>query len=174
VEVAAADAMRSYSFPPVIGPGARVLVLGSMPGQASLAAGRYYAHPRNTFWPIVSGALAGGKELSYRQGLALLKKNHVALWDVLHSCVRSGSADTAIKREEPNNIGGLLIKGKIRLVIFNGAKAEQCFKRHILPGLPPACAGIQYLRLPSTSPAHAAMNFERKLALWKKALDGGK
>lgn len=164
---------RVSSFPPEAGAGARVLILGSMPGRASLAAGQYYAHPRNLFWPIVSGILKMPASLPYRRRLARLKKARVALWDVLESCVRPGSSDSAIERGSvrPNDLAGLLrARPGIRTVLFNGAKAEECYRRYVAPSLPPSAARLKYARLPSTSPAHASLPRRRKYGIWKAAL----
>lgn len=161
------------SFPPVAGRGAKALILGSMPGRASLAAGEYYAHPRNLFWPLLAEILGAPAGLPYSGRLRLLKRNRIALWDVLGSCIRPGSADSAIIRSSmrPNDIAGLF-RGQpgLRTVLFNGAKAEECYRRHVLLGLPAACSGLKYVRLPSTSPAHAAMPYRVKYSLWKAAL----
>lgn len=161
------------SFAPSAAADARVLVLGSMPGAASLAAGEYYAHPRNSFWPIMLELFGGGRPRPYAARLALLKRNGVALWDVLASCVRPGSADSSIKRAsaETNDIRGfLLAHPRVEMVCFNGAKAEECFRRQVLPGLPPELARLEYRRLPSTSPAHASLGFAAKLLAWRRAL----
>ncbi len=164
---------RVRSFAPVSGAGARVLVLGSMPGAASLAAGEYYAHPRNSFWPLMLDIFGARGPLPYAGRLALLRRNGVALWDVLASCVRPGSSDAAIRRAtaEANDIGGfLLAHPRISLVCFNGAKAEECYRRHVLPFLPPAPAGLRRRLLPSTSPAHASLSYAAKLRAWRRAL----
>jgi len=161
------------SFGPVAGRGARLLILGSMPGAASLAAGRYYAHPANSFWRILLAALAGGRTLSYPARLRLLEKSRIALWDVLASCVRPGSSDSAIKRSSMrvNDIRGLLARQPgINRIVFNGSKAEECFRRLVLPGLGPRAGRLELLRLPSTSPAHASVTFAAKLRAWRKAL----
>lgn len=168
--------VRVRSFAPVAGKGARLLILGSMPGAASLAAGRYYAHPSNSFWRIVRDALAGGRELSYSAALRLLKMNRIALWDVLASCVRPGSSDSAIKRSSirVNDIHGLLVRHPgIKTVAFNGAKAEECFRRLVLPGLGARGAGLKLVRLPSTSPAHASVPYPGKLRAWTRVLCAG-
>lgn len=164
---------RVRSFAPVAGRGARVLVLGSMPGTASLAAGRYYAHPANSFWRVVRDALAGGRELDYAARLRLLKKNGIALWDVLASCVRPGSSDSAIKRStmRVNDIRGLLDRRPgIGTLLFNGARAEDCFRRLVLPGLGRRADRLKLVRLPSTSPAHAVIPYAAKLRAWRQAL----
>ena len=165
------QALPSIGFPPVVAPGARLLILGSMPGEASLSAGQYYAHPRNAFWPIM-GALFGAEPgLVYPDRLRVLTGAGVALWDVLRSCARRGSLDSAIRDEEANDLAAFLAEhAEIASVLFNGAKAEQAFLRHVLPGLdrpPPAL-----LRLPSTSPAHAGMSPARKLEAWRAAMGG--
>lgn len=160
------------SFGPVVGKGARALILGSMPGEASLAARQYYAHPRNAFWRIMS-AIFGAKEgLSYASRLRLLTGNGIALWDVLGSCARRGSSDSAIERSSmrPNDLAGFLPQHPgIRRVFFNGAKAEECYRRHVLASLPPGLE-IEYRRLPSTSPAHAGVTGAAKLKAWRAAL----
>ncbi|NYZ63966.1 DNA-deoxyinosine glycosylase [Luteimonas deserti] len=162
--------VRARSFPPVVGPGARVLVLGSMPGRASLDTERYYAHPRNLFWPIMGTLVDAGPGYPYAERLARLRRAGIALWDVAAECTRAGSLDAEIERDSvvANDIGGLLARhpGIVR-ILFNGAAAETLYRRHVapLPAGAPAC-----MRLPSTSPAHAAMPLELKLAAWREGL----
>lgn len=159
------------SFPPIADAGARVLILGSMPGVASLRAGRYYAHTRNAFWPLLGALLGVAAEAPYEARVAALRAAGIALWDVLHTCTREGSLDSMIDRETavPNNLPGFLAAHpQIRHVFFNGAAAEACFRRHVLPHLD--AAALEFARLPSTSPANAASSFEQKLAAWRAAL----
>ena len=163
---------RVRSFAPVAGRGARVLVLGTMPGVASLAAAQYYAHARNAFWPVM-GELAGAHpRLPYPQRLAALKRAGIALWDVLAACERPGSLDSAIVPASivANDIAGLIARHRgITLVAFNGAPAEALFRHHVtLPG--ELASRIRMARLPSTSPANASWPFERKLGAWHAAL----
>lgn len=144
-----------------------------MPGRASLEAGQYYAHPRNLFWRIMSDVCGGRPALLYQARLRMLKAGGIALWDVLDSCVRPGSADSDIERSSmrANDFAPFFRRHQgIRLVLFNGAKAEECYWRRVLPFLSPACAGLKYRRLPSTSPAHAALLYTEKLAAWKAAI----
>lgn len=164
--------MRVRSFAPVAAPDARLLILGSMPGVASLSAGRYYAHPRNAFWPILGQVLGLAPEASYEQRLQALRAAGIALWDVLQSCERPGSLDGAIARDsiEPQDISGFLgAHPRVRSILFNGAAAEQLFRRHVLPGLI-AAQDLRLVRLPSTSPAHAGMGGHEKLERWRQAL----
>lgn len=161
------------SFAAVAAPDARVLILGSMPGVASLTAGRYYAHAQNQFWRINGALLAAGPELPYEQRLLRLQAAGVALWDVFASCVRAGSLDADIKPGTivVNDLAGFLRRhAAVRYVLFNGAAAEQGFRRRVLPRLDEP--ELRLLRLPSTSPANAAITYERKLALWRTALEG--
>ena len=166
---------RIRGFAPVAAPGARILVLGTMPGVASLDAAQYYAHARNAFWPIM-GELAGAHPaLAYARRLAALEQAGIALWDVLAACERPGSLDAAIVPDSvvPNDIGALLARHRgIALIAFNGAPAEALFRRHIV--LPERLAArVRLQRLPSTSPANAAWSPARKLAAWRAALASG-
>lgn len=159
------------SFPPIANPDATILILGSMPGQASLAANAYYAHPRNAFWPIMAALLGFDADADYAQRIAALKAARIALWDVLHSCTRPGSLDADIAPDSlvANDLPAFLQQHPaIQRVFFNGAKAEACYRKHVAPAL--ATTSLQCMRLPSTSPAHAALSLERKLAAWRVIL----
>jgi TDG/mug DNA glycosylase family protein len=163
--------MRSRGFPPVAGRDARVLVLGTLPGPVSLKAGQYYAQSRNAFWPIMGELFGASRELPYPRRLAALRKHRVALWDVCASAHRPGALDASIDRSSmvPNNFRAFLAAHRgIRRVFFNGRTAAELYRRYVLPGLPEALASIPSLILPSTSPAHAAMPYEAKLARWRQ------
>jgi len=160
---------RLLSFPPIENARARVLVLGSMPGGASLAAGRYYAHPQNRFWPILLDLLGAQPGLSYAARTRLLKANGIALWDVLESCVRVGSLDSAIREESivANDFAAFYrAHSCIEHVFFNGTKAEAAYRRHVAASVRDVGRPRNYVRLPSTSPAHAALSFEKKRDAW--------
>ena len=149
-------------LPPVLGPDARLLILGSFPGERSLAAAQYYAHPRNQFWPIL-GALLGEPlaGLDYPVRLERLIAHRVALWDVLGHCRRPGSLDAAIRDAAGNDFDELLVRvPTLRAVAFNGATAAR--RAGAFGG-----RGLATVALPSTSPAHAALGFEQKLARWR-------
>jgi double-stranded uracil-DNA glycosylase len=159
-------------FEPIAREDARVLVLGSVPGDASIAAGQYYAHERNLFWPLAEALLGDGSPLDYPARLELILRSRVALWDVLASANRQGSLDSAIeaRSEVPNDILGFLESHPaITHVFFNGAKAEASFRRHFGEGL--SMEGVEFRRLPSTSPANAAMSFASKLDAWRAVAD---
>ena len=160
--------MRLRSFPPIAGKDARILILGSMPGTASLAANRYYAHPHNAFWPIMGRLLGFDPAAPYARRVAALKAARIAIWDVLRSCVREGSLDASIEDETANNFTAFFrAHPRLMHVFFNGAKAESSWRRHV-PS--PIGRALCFTRLPSTSPAHAALPRSRKLAAWRAIL----
>lgn len=159
---------RVYSFAPIAGKNAETLILGSMPGNASLAAGEYYAHPQNAFWRILCDLLAVDREASYPERIAALKSARIALWDVLQSCLREGSLDANIQaeRQYANDFPAFFRQHKnIKRVFFNGGKAEACFRKHVAKGV--ETGSISFLRLPSTSPAHASLSYAQKLSAWR-------
>ncbi|OYD55730.1 DNA-deoxyinosine glycosylase [Thauera propionica] len=159
---------RLRSFAPVARADARVLVLGSMPGAASLAAAEYYAHPRNAFWPIMGALFGAGPALPYAERLQRLNAAGIALWDVIAACERDGSLDSAIAPDsvEPNDFARLFRDcPHIAHVFFNGTAAETAFRRHVRGRI--ALPTLRFTRLPSTSPAHAARGFDAKLAAWQ-------
>lgn len=157
--------MHSISFSPIATAQARVLVLGTMPGKASLLAQQYYAHPRNGFWPIMGAVLSFDAQAPYAERTASLNARGVALWDVLQSCARSSSLDSDIDASSivVNDFASFLATHPhIHTVCFNGATAETLYRRRATG---PALA---MLRLPSTSPAHAAMSLAAKTDVWRQ------
>ncbi len=159
---------RIRSFPPIADRNARVLVLGSMPGRASLEARQYYAHRQNAFWRILGRLLGFEPKAPYAARIRALKRARIAVWDVLHSCVREGSLDTMIEDETANDFRAFFRSHRaITHVFFNGAKAEASYRRHVLDAIE---FPLRYRRLPSTSPAHASLPFPHKLAAWRAIL----
>ncbi len=160
---------RSEGFPPVARSDARILILGSLPGQRSIAEQQYYAHPRNAFWPIMNAVF--GIDGVYQHRLEQLLEHRIALWDVLHCSVRPGSLDARIKLDSAraNDFETFLQEhAEIRLIAFNGRKAEELFHRFVAGAA--AKRNIGTTALPSTSPAYAAMPFSGKLARWRRAI----
>lgn len=165
--------MKSSSFEAVAGPDARVLILGTLPGAASLACGQYYAQPRNAFWKIMGELVGGMPTLPYTERLQRLVDRRIALWDVCAVAGRRGSADAAIRSStvRPNDFAGFLrLHEAVEPICFNGVKAGGLYRRLVLPRLEAPASDICQVVLPSTSPAHAAMSFENKLTEWRGAL----
>jgi hypoxanthine-DNA glycosylase len=153
-------------LPPVIERRTRLVVLGSFPGTASLAAGQYYAHPRNQFWPLVSALL--GEDLGaldYGRRLQVLRAHHLGLWDVIGECRRDGSLDSAIRDARWNDLASLLRRAPALVAVAHNGGASARAMRVT------AELGLRVFRLPSTSPANASWSFERKLAAWREAFD---
>ncbi len=159
---------RIQCFPPIEDANATVLILGSMPGEESLRAGQYYAHPRNAFWPIMGELVGAGLKLDYAARVRVLQSAGIALWDVLASCARKGSLDSAIAGDSmaANDFPAFFLAHPgIARVYFNGAMAENCFHKHVRHLLAPC--PLLFHRLPSTSPAHAALSYAQKLDAWR-------
>lgn len=152
-------------FPPVLDDETRILILGSFPGEASLAAQQYYAHPRNQFWRLLSAVLKEDlAALPYQQRLPRLLSHGIGLWDVIAACERDGSLDTAIRRAQANDFAALKQQcPQLVKVCFNG-KTSGRFAQQF------ADAGFATLVLPSSSPANAQLSFEEKLAQWKNII----
>ena len=164
---------RVQSFAPILGKHPRILILGSMPGIASLEAVQYYAHPRNIFWPIMADLFSIDAETDYARRIAQISEAPVILWDTLKRCDRPGSLDASIKRDtvEANDIPGLLTEfPEVRAVACNGATSANYFRRLVMPQIS-AEIEIELLPMPSTSPANASMTFAQKLAAWQCLLE---
>jgi double-stranded uracil-DNA glycosylase len=163
--------MHVHSFPPIAHAGACILILGTVPGKVSLRERQYYAHPQNAFWRIAGEVFGFDARAAYRTRAVALAASGVALWDVLKSCTRASSLDSDIVGTSivPNDIAGFLGRHRhIRRICFNGAKAEALYLRNVRPLLEEH-AQIDYLRLPSTSPALASIPFSKKLRAWRAA-----
>ena len=153
--------MRKRSFPPVVDRNTRLLVLGSLPGEASLAAGRYYAHPRNLVWTLMGEVI--GEPLpgmDYDGRLAALLRHRVGLWDVVAEASRRGSMDAAIRDPHENDLLALVERlPHLRAVAFNGGASAKVGMRQ----LEPVAERLALVRLPSTSPAYAGrMDLKRE------------
>jgi hypoxanthine-DNA glycosylase len=156
-----------HGLPPIAGEGAHTLILGNMLSVMSVASQQYYGNPRNAFWRITGELFGFAADDPYDDRAAALVANGFAVWDVLKSCRRAGSLDSAVQPDSmvPNDFGELFRKHPgITRVFFNGAAAEANFNRFV-----PDAPDIQYRRLPSTSPAQT-MRYEEKLSIWRDAI----
>jgi len=163
---------RLTSFPPIEDASAPTLILGTMPGAASLAAGQYYAHPRNAFWSILADLVGFDPRLDYAQRTQRLIEAGIAVWDVLRSCERRGSLDSEIDRTSvvANDFARFFkAHPRVTRVLFNGGGAELLYRRYVMRTLAELRA-LSYLRLPSTSPAHASLAAAAKAEAWRVAL----
>ncbi len=159
---------RHASFPPVVDASTQTLILGSLPGAASLAAGRYYAHPRNQFWRL-AGAVIGVDlaALPYEERLSALLRHRIGLWDVIADAERAGSLDAAIRNPAANDLQGLVASlPELRTIGFNGATAARIGRAQ----LGSLAERYRLVPLPSSSPAHAGLSFEAKLRSWQQLL----
>ena len=154
---------RKSGIAPIIPSDARLLILGSLPGDASLAVERYYAHPRNVFWRLLGDALGCDlAAMAYDDRLAVLAKARIGLWDVIASAQRPGSLDTAMRAIEANPLAEFVERlPDLRAIAFNGASAAKIGRRALI-----GHAGLALIDLPSSSPAHAAMSAAAKAARW--------
>lgn len=154
--------MKKYSFTPISNSNAQILILGTMPGEQSLAANQYYGHPRNAFWRILFSLFNTPFSADYQLRKNILLENRIALWDVLEACVRPGSLDSAIEQEVANDFDSFLkTHPNIIHIYFNGQKAAAFFKKYVKLE-----KEYHLTTLPSTSPAHAGKSFEAKLKDW--------
>jgi len=157
---------RIFSFEPIADQNSEILILGSVPGRKSLEEQQYYAHPQNCFWKLMFELLKEDFTTDYTGRKALLKRHHIALWDVIDSCERRSSLDSDIRNEEHNGIADFLHQHpKIKAIFCNGQKSFHQLKK-ILPGN----FGIPIIALPSTSPAHASLSYEEKKREWSRII----
>jgi TDG/mug DNA glycosylase family protein len=161
-------------FAPVGSTQPTVLILGSLPGIASLKQQQYFAHPRNQFWSIMAEIVGFDVNSSYADRVRYLAIRGIMLWDVVHSAYRAGSLDSSIKTSglQVNEFSALVNFQSLELVVFNGAAAEKYFNRYAVPEL--AQRGVEevmlpkMIKMPSTSPANASFSFEQKLSTWRQ------
>lgn len=158
--------MKQSSFPPIEDQNIEVLILGSFPSVKSLEDQEYYAFPRNRFWKVIAKLTNTVVLTDYETKKRLLLSYHIGVWDVAQEAMRQGSADVNIREVLPHPIDEFVHKHpKLRKIVFNGRKAEELFYRFFTP-----CETIEYVVLPSTSPANAAYSLERLLKYWSVLL----
>lgn len=157
-------------LPAIIDERTKVLILGSMPGEISLVKQQYYGNERNHFWRIISMLFEQELPVAYEDKLQLAKQYNIGLWDVIQSCERQGSLDSAIKKEVPNNLKAIIEQHQqIELVLFNGGKAYTTFKKYFKEADFPQ---IRFVKMPSTSPVPGrnVKSFDEKLVCWREIL----
>ena len=154
--------MIIHPIPPLFDADSRVLILGSFPSVKSREAGFFYGHPQNRFWKVTAALFGEPVPQSIPKKRAFLKRNHLAVWDVIRSCEITGSSDASIKNVTPNDLSVILNAADIRQIFVNGRTAEKYYRRYTEPliGRPCVC-------LPSTSPANAACSIEKLTAAWQ-------
>lgn len=164
----------SQGFPPIVSADARLLILGTLPSRQSLAAGQYYAHPRNAFWPIIAELCQLPPEADYATRKSAILARRIALWDVCHQAVRPGSNDSDI------DVNSIVVNDfprffydhpGIAALLFNGQPAARLWRRCVLPNLAVRWRELPITVLPSTSPANARQGFLAKLGSWREALE---
>ncbi|KUJ53490.1 DNA-deoxyinosine glycosylase [Chryseobacterium sp. JAH] len=157
---------RISSFSPIIDNASKILILGSIPGVKSLEKQQYYGHPQNKFWKIIFELFHEEFTENYKERIAILKKHHIALWDVIDSCERKGSLDSEIKNEEANQIPELLEEyPNVKAIFCNGGKSYKNLQKLLGKNFK-----IPVYLLPSTSPLHT-ISFEKKLEDWKMIVE---
>ena len=166
----------SHEFGPVYDKHSRVLILGSFPSVKSRELGFYYGHAQNRFWPLIADLLGEDVPETIALKKRLVLARGIALWDVIESCEIAGSADSSIRDARANDLRPVLKEADIRLILTNGRKADELYRKHIYP-----VTGIEAVCMPSTSPANAAWSMERLLSEWsilkpycRKKEDSGK
>jgi hypoxanthine-DNA glycosylase len=165
--------VHSYGLPAFAGPRTRALIVGTLPGQASLRARQYYAQPHNAFWRIIEDLYGIPRTLDYARRIEGLLECGLGLWDVCASAHRPGSLDSSIARDTivANDFAGLFGRyPDISLICFNGATAAALYRRLVLPRLDGPAAAIRTVQMPSSSPAHAGMRYAEKLERWRSHL----
>ncbi len=160
---------KQLCFPAAIPAEIHILILGSFPGKLSLQKNQYYAHPRNVFWRIMGEAFKFDCEIDYQKRIAIVNDHGIGIWDVMQSCRRHGSLDSKIETASivANDFTNFFdCHPELRLIVFNGSKAETEFKKRVLPKLGDINTSFEMIRMPSTSPAMATMNYQEKYKAW--------
>ena len=151
-----------HPIPPVYDKNSKVLILGSFPSVKSRESNFFYGHSQNRFWRVIASVLGEKTPRTTEEKKEMLLRNNIAVWDVIHSCEISGSADSSIKNAVPNDIGYIIGESRIDRIFTNGQKADDLYRRYIEEK-----TGIKAICLPSTSPANAAWSLERLIEKWK-------
>ena len=152
----------THEFPPFYDHNSLALILGSIPSPKSREMGFYYGHPQNRFWKVLAQVFNEDIPMTILAKKALLKKHHLALWDVLESCTIIGASDTSIEDARPNDINLLVKNSKISRIFCTGATAYKLYQKYCA-----SAVGLEAVKLPSTSPANCAISMEKLLEAYK-------
>lgn len=154
-----------HTFSPIYDANSSILILGSLPSVKSREEGFYYGHPQNRFWKVIAHILEENVPQTIEEKKDLLLTNNIAIWDVIESCDIVGSSDSSIKNVIVNDFSGLLSNSQIKSIYTNGNKAYELYNRYAVEK-----TGMEAIKLPSTSPANAAYNFDKLCEVWKKVI----
>lgn len=154
--------MIVHPIDPVFDTNSRILILGSFPSVKSRESGFFYGHPQNRYWKVLSAVFEEECPETIPEKKAFLLRNHIAAWDVIHSCEITGSSDSSIRNVTVNDLGMILRAAAIREIYVNGKTAEKMYRKYTEPVLGRPCTV-----LPSTSPANAAWNLDRLIEAWR-------
>lgn len=157
--------MIIHPISPLYDENSEILILGSFPSVKSREEGFFYGHPQNRFWRVIARICDAPVPICIDDKTKLLMDNHIALWDVIHSCEIIGSADSTIKNVVPNDIGEIIENAPIKRIYVNGKKAESLYKKYIEKEI-----GLKAICLPSTSPANANWSEDRLYEYWKNKI----
>ena len=156
---------QNHEFPPVYDENSEILILGSFPSGKSREMQFFYGHPQNRFWKVLAQVLNETVPQTIPEKKEMLRRHHIALWDVIASCDIAGSSDSSIRNVVPNNLAYIIGRSRITRIYANGAKSKQLYDKYLAKEL-----GIEAVQLPSTSPANAAYSVERLLEYWQKII----
>ncbi len=158
--------MIVHPISPLYDENSTILILGSFPSVKSREAQFFYGHPQNRFWKVMAIIFEENVPITISEKREFLIRNHVALWDTIHSCDIEGSADSTIRNVKPNDLHIILDRANIKAIFVNGKTSEKYYKKYIEPELE-----IKATCLPSTSPANAAWSVDRLVEAWKVILE---
>lgn len=158
---------QTHEFEPVFDKDSKILILGTFPSIKSREMQFYYGHPQNRFWKVIAGLTGSEVPVTIEEKKAVLRRNHIAIWDVIAQCEIVGSSDSSIKNVVPADIGRVLGNSGIQKIYANGNTAKKLYDKYVLPKL-----GVGIVGLPSTSPANAAYSLEKLLEVWGAAIKG--
>lgn len=159
--------MIEHPIEPVYDKNSKILILGSFPSVKSREAGFFYGHPKNRFWRVMASVCQDKLPETIEEKKNFLLRNHIAVWDVIHSCDISGSSDSSIKNVVTNDLSVILQTADIDKIFVNGRKAEELYNKYIFPKL-----NRRAIFLPSTSPANAAWRLDRLAEIWREYICG--